>query len=77
VPTDAIVLLTKPEHIHIPTGTFEAIKSNNMILPTIYARGQLTPNINALHFADINRFFSPVEYAWRFGKARYALMVAE
>lgn len=77
VPSDAIVLFTKPEHIDIPTGTFPAIKGQNLILPTIYARGQLTPNINALHFADINRFFSPIEYAWRFGKARYAVMVAE
>jgi hypothetical protein len=77
VPIDALVLLTKPEHIYIPTGTFDAIKSQSLILPTIYARGQLTPNINALHFADINRFFSPTEYAWRFGKARYAFMVAE
>ncbi len=77
IPPHAIVILAKPEHIHVAEGDFETIKSKNLILPTIYAREQLTLNINALNFADINRYFSPIEFAWRFSKARYAFIVAQ
>ncbi len=75
IPLNAVVLIAAPDQMYIKEGTFPALKGGNLILPTLYARSNLTPGKNAIYFLRINRYFAPVEYAWRFATTQYAKLV--
>jgi hypothetical protein len=75
IPIHAVVLIAVPDQIYVPEGTFPALKGGNLILPKIYARPNLTTDINALYFLRVNRYFAPVEYAMRYASTQYAKMV--
>ncbi len=75
IPADAIVIIAKPNQMLIHEGTFSTVKSLNLILPTLYARPNLIAGVNALHFLKVNRYFAPVQYNWRYGTARYGVII--
>jgi hypothetical protein len=74
IPVDALVLIALPEQIYLKEGCFPTSTGPNLFLPVVYAQHP-TLGINALYFLNVNRYFSPITFAWRYGKDRFAALI--
>lgn len=54
---DTITIFAKPKYIFIPEGITITTKSQQLILPNIYAKEGISSDLNALGFLNIRAFF--------------------
>lgn len=60
IPREAIVIITKPNYIYIPTGITLTQNSPDLMLPDIYVKKGIDPVYGALYMLNINHFFRPI-----------------
>lgn len=58
IPSDAVILLAKPEHLYIPTGITLTHESPSLILPSIYVKRGFNLASNTLYLLNINHLFN-------------------
>ncbi len=57
-----IAIEANPNNFFVPTGTFSGIKSNHMILPTIYLLGRKYNDKVLLNTLKLSQYFEPVSF---------------
>ena len=60
IPLNAIVVLTKPSSIFVPTGITISNDNPQWILPTIYATKTINAVAPALAALNVRQFFGPI-----------------
>ena len=58
----AVVLLTKPKNIVVPTGDFMTTDNINLVAPSIYVVGNLDNAKTLLNFMDMRKYFEQIDW---------------
>ncbi len=58
IPSDAVILLAKPQHLYVPTGITLTHESPNLLLPYIYVKRGFNLASNSLYLLNINHLFN-------------------
>lgn len=77
IPNNGIVLHANPQQIYIPKTALVSSNRQNLVLPTIYTTKYITPEINALTFLKINKYFAPVRFSYKKALSHYATMTLD
>ena len=77
IPLDALVLLAKPKHVHVPIGITITTESPNLVLPDIYVKRGLNIASNALYILNLKHFFGKLRTAYQKQGARYSYHVIQ
>jgi hypothetical protein len=57
----SVVLLTNPKNIYVPLAEFMSDATKHLILPNIYAVGNIDKNAMLLNTINIKRYFEPID----------------
>lgn len=60
IPVEAIVILTNPSDIFIPTGSFPTNDTESLLLPDIFVKRGIKVTDHALYFLTVAQFFRPI-----------------
>jgi len=72
IPPSGLIIFARPEHVIVPTGTFDTIPGGTLLLPEIYIKQSMPNSVNSLAFLRINRYFAPVRRTQAYQPNRYA-----
>ena len=75
VPREAVVLLAKPHHVHVPIGITLASDNPNLLLPDIYVKKGIAAISNALYLLNLRHFFGQLGVMLKKEKGRYQIKV--
>jgi hypothetical protein len=71
IPLEAIVLLTNPKHIYVPTGITVTQDSPNLLLPDVFVRKGINTVEHALYILNLLQFFGSIETRYKLDTKRY------
>lgn len=57
----ALILLTKPKNLVVPTGDFMTTEATNFVLPSVYVVGNVQNPQRTMEFLDIRKYFEQIE----------------
>jgi len=71
VPLEALVIISKPKNVIVPTGVTLTTESPNLILPDIYIKKDVNPINNALYMLNLAHLFSQASVKYKQEAKRY------
>ena len=77
IPATALIIFANPRHIFVPLEETIAVPGGSLVLPPIYATGELRKDYNATTFIDISPYFDPIDFITKIAPPqRYAQKIS-
>lgn len=77
IPATAMIIFANPRHIFVPLEETVAVGGGSLVLPPVYATGELRKDYNATTFIDISPYFDPIDYITKIAPPqRYAQKIS-